>query len=229
MIDKQDERLTEWLHNPKAKPSKELSEHDQKMIQLGWDAKAHLAKADKGEGITGNTDESLFTLGEISVHKLYGTEGFAGYNIEGLLKAQLVKDDETPESKVKLPQNVGRGGEGNDEPDKHRDVCPECLGKGRVVPKIAGHVNFLVDLEDCPTCQGTGKASNNETAVEHGRRLVQEAVVGKHKLDNKREKIAETIRNYDVSYGHATKDCSYLSYLEVADQIIAALKESENG
>lgn len=30
--------LTEFLYNPNAKPAKELSEHDQRMIQLGWDA-----------------------------------------------------------------------------------------------------------------------------------------------------------------------------------------------
>ena len=29
---------TRWLSNPHAKPSKELSQHDQDMIQLGWDA-----------------------------------------------------------------------------------------------------------------------------------------------------------------------------------------------
>ncbi len=28
----------EWLYIPNAKPSKELSKHDQRMIQLGWDA-----------------------------------------------------------------------------------------------------------------------------------------------------------------------------------------------
>ncbi len=28
----------EWLYNPHAKPAKELSEHDQRMIRLGWDA-----------------------------------------------------------------------------------------------------------------------------------------------------------------------------------------------
>ena len=33
----------------------------------------------------------LLTPEEISVYKLYGTEGFAGYEIEGLLKAQLKK------------------------------------------------------------------------------------------------------------------------------------------
>ena len=29
---------TRWLSNPDAKPAKELSQHDQDMIQLGWDA-----------------------------------------------------------------------------------------------------------------------------------------------------------------------------------------------
>ncbi len=28
----------EWLYNPNIKPAKELSKHDQQMIQLGWDA-----------------------------------------------------------------------------------------------------------------------------------------------------------------------------------------------
>ncbi len=30
--------IIEWLSNPNAKPAKELSKHDQDMIQLGWDA-----------------------------------------------------------------------------------------------------------------------------------------------------------------------------------------------
>ncbi len=28
----------DWLQNPNSKPAKELSKHDQRMIQLGWDA-----------------------------------------------------------------------------------------------------------------------------------------------------------------------------------------------
>ena len=34
----QNKSLTEFLYVPNAKPAKELSKHDQKMIQLGWDA-----------------------------------------------------------------------------------------------------------------------------------------------------------------------------------------------
>lgn len=36
--------LTEFLFNPNAKPAKELSKHDQRMIRLGWDAHDKLAK-----------------------------------------------------------------------------------------------------------------------------------------------------------------------------------------
>jgi len=79
-------------------------------------------------------------------------------------------------------------------------VCPECNGWSPVWGAIVGKTIA------CPTCQGTGKAP---------------------KVD--REKIAEIIRNYDVLHGHATNDCSYLSYLEVAGQIIALMEERLDG
>ncbi len=43
------------------------------------------------EGEQAEQDELWLTPEEISVYKLYGTEGFAGYDIDGLLKAQLAK------------------------------------------------------------------------------------------------------------------------------------------
>ena len=42
------ERL-KWLYNPSSKPAKELSEHDQKMIRLGWDAKKTFSEQKKLE------------------------------------------------------------------------------------------------------------------------------------------------------------------------------------
>ncbi len=39
--------------------------------------------------------------GEISVYKLYGTEGFAGYDIKGLLQAQLDSCEKELREKVK--------------------------------------------------------------------------------------------------------------------------------
>ena len=33
------DKRTEWLYNPNAKPAREISKHDQQMIQLGWDAR----------------------------------------------------------------------------------------------------------------------------------------------------------------------------------------------
>ena len=32
------DKMTAWLYSPNVKPAKELSAHDQRMIQLGWDA-----------------------------------------------------------------------------------------------------------------------------------------------------------------------------------------------
>ena len=36
---------------------------------------------------------------------------------------------------------------------------------------------------------------------------------------NKGKKIANTIRDYDISHGHTTVECSIDSYVEVAQQI----------
>ncbi len=38
-----------WLYNPNAKPAKDLSEHDQRMIKLGWDAKKTFSEQKKLE------------------------------------------------------------------------------------------------------------------------------------------------------------------------------------
>lgn len=51
MPDEQDMLLTQWLYDPNSKPAKELSKHDQNMIQLGWDAalKHRLDRPDRDE------------------------------------------------------------------------------------------------------------------------------------------------------------------------------------
>ncbi len=40
-----------WLYVPNAKPAKELSKHDQRMIRLGWDAHKSFFKS-QVEGLT---------------------------------------------------------------------------------------------------------------------------------------------------------------------------------
>ena len=53
-----------WLYVPNAKPAKELSKHDQRMIRLGWDARKSFFKS-QVEGLTVIGDEELTETAEM--------------------------------------------------------------------------------------------------------------------------------------------------------------------
>lgn len=68
----------EWLYNPRAKPAKELSKHDQQMIQLGWDAHKTL-RLDRPELEEANKQEREMLFEKIEASRMTKTCLYASY------------------------------------------------------------------------------------------------------------------------------------------------------
>ncbi len=83
-------------------------------------------------------DELLLSPEEQSVYKLYGTEGFAGYAIKGLLQAQITKLKAMGYEQVWTK-------------------CPDCGGTKRIFRLPVTALGETSNEFPCPTCKGTGR------------------------------------------------------------------------